>query len=76
MCIRDSLGTWSSGLLTTLPSHLGETGLFLLSFLFCAISYPEISALLRRILPEDWRAWAGRVQRTAANQLGLSLIHI
>ena len=64
------LGAWSSGLLTTLPSHLGETGLFLLSFLFCAISYPEISALLRRILPEDWRAWAGRVQRTAANQLG------
>lgn len=64
------LGGWSSGVLAALPSHLGETGLFLLSFLFCAISYPEVSALLRRVLPEDWQHWAARVQRTAANQLG------
>ena len=64
------LGSWSSGVIAALPSHLAETGLFLLSFLFCAISYPEISALLRRILPEDWQRWAGRVQRTAASQLG------
>lgn len=64
------LGGWSSGFLAALPSHLGETGLFLLSFLFCAISYPDVSALLRRILPEDWRRWVGTVQRTAAHQLG------
>lgn len=64
------LGSWSSGLLTALPSHLGETGLFLLSFLFCAISYPEVSRLLRSILPADWQRWAAKVQRTAAHQLG------
>lgn len=64
------LGSWSSNLLAALPTHLGETGLFLLSFLFCAISYPEVSALLRKILPLDWQRWAGKVQRTAAHQLG------
>ncbi len=64
------LGNWSSGMLSALPAQLGETGLFLLFFLFCAAGYPEIRALLGRVLPEDWRRKLGQLQRAAAGQLG------
>lgn len=63
-------GQWSTSWIAALPGHLAKTGLFLLFFLFCAIGYPEVKALLRSLLPKDWLRWLGSVQRETKQRLG------
>lgn len=64
---------WSGDALAALPGKLGQVGIFLLFVLFCSIGYPELRLLIRRILPPDWQAWLGRVQRDTAARLRLWL---
>jgi predicted PurR-regulated permease PerM len=58
-----------SALLTALPTHLAGLGLFLLCLCFCAVDYPALAALARKLLPPDWAAKLQKAERCTRRQL-------
>lgn len=60
-----------SSLLSALPGKLAGVGLLLLFFIFCAIGYPEVTALLRGLLPKDWWRSLGKIKATLTENFRL-----
>lgn len=69
--VLSTLGQWTSAALSGLPSKLANTGLFLLFFLFCAIGYEEVVALIRALLPADWYTALRKLRKAFSDSLSL-----